>query len=402
MEKLQYLVWLPELTPRSAVKPLMIDQVAPRLLAEGILGLTMDLDDDDADVTPPVPAPEGENVATALVSVWVDCYDRRAGLEKILRDAAVRVDGYQVLESLYTDYGTSKWAKPRDWPDGQRSPGILTVATFEQPPGTDFEEWLSFWHGHQSPMSEAIQPRCRYVRNLVVRPLERGNPPWQGHRGGGVAERRACDRPDAVLLRWWGPRRHVCEHHDNARSRDKADRPEHIAEHDHERVDHEDSRVRDGPLQPGGACCGARPFHRGCRPMCADHESGANGRSCSRRTPSISSTPSGDSRAVSEIYDWIQPLMNQWPNSEMVEFPHDWCVLDEERGWWICQIENRFRDPGDGSVHQAHNLTVLHYAGDGLLLVRRGRLQPGQLRPDDRTMDGAVSATSHELRPTKR
>ena len=180
MEKLQYLVWLPEGTSRNAVKPLMIDEVAPALLAQDILGLTMDLDDDEADVSPPVPPPEGEDVPGALVSVWVDCYDRRSGVEKILRDASVRVDGYQVLESLYSDYGTSRWAKSRDWPDGRRSPGILTVATFEQPPDTDFEEWLSFWHGRQSPMSEAIQPRCRYVRNLVVRALEPGKPAWRG------------------------------------------------------------------------------------------------------------------------------------------------------------------------------------------------------------------------------
>ena len=65
-----------------------------------------------------------------------------------------------------------------------------------------------------------------------------------------------------------------------------------------------------------------------------------------------------------EIYNWIQPLMAQWPNSEMNAFPHDWCVMDEERGWWICQIENRFRDPGDGKIYQEHNLTVLHYAGN--------------------------------------
>jgi hypothetical protein len=43
-----------------------------------------------------------------------------------------------------------------------------------------FEEWLTFWHTKQSPMSEAVQPRCRYVRNMVVRPLEDGNPPWKG------------------------------------------------------------------------------------------------------------------------------------------------------------------------------------------------------------------------------
>ena len=48
----------------------------------------------------------------------------------------------------------------------------------------------------------------------------------------------------------------------------------------------------------------------------------------------------------------------------MKEFPHDWCVCDEERGWWICQIENRFRDPGDGEIYEAYNITVLKYAGD--------------------------------------
>jgi hypothetical protein len=180
MEKLQYLVNLADGTPRSAVKSLMIEEVAPELLATGIHGLTIDLDDEDADVTPPVPPPAGEQMPQALVSVWVDCYDRREPIERILRSAAIRVDGYQVLESLYTDYGASRWSEPRDWPDGVRSPGILTVATFEKPAGSDLEEWLRFWHDHQSPMSERVQPRCRYVRNFVVRPLETGAPAWRG------------------------------------------------------------------------------------------------------------------------------------------------------------------------------------------------------------------------------
>ena len=54
------------------------------------------------------------------------------------------------------------------------------------------------------------------------------------------------------------------------------------------------------------------------------------------------------------IQAWITETMAQWPNSEMTEFPHDWCVCDVERGWWICQIENRFRDPGDGKVYEAY------------------------------------------------
>ena len=33
------------------------------------------------------------------------------------------------------------------------------------------------------------------------------------------------------------------------------------------------------------------------------------------------------------IHAWIAETMAQWPNSEMKEFPHDWCVCDEARGW---------------------------------------------------------------------
>ena len=72
----------------------------------------------------------------------------------------------------------------------------------------------------------------------------------------------------------------------------------------------------------------------------------------------------GEMHGREEIATWISKTMAEWPNSEMTEFPHDWCVCDEERGWWICQIENRFRDPGDGSLHQAANITILQYAGD--------------------------------------
>jgi SnoaL-like domain len=64
------------------------------------------------------------------------------------------------------------------------------------------------------------------------------------------------------------------------------------------------------------------------------------------------------------IYEWISKTMAEWPNSEMKSFPHTWCVCDEERGWWVCRIENEFADPGDGEVYREHNITVLHYAGD--------------------------------------
>jgi hypothetical protein len=66
-----------------------------------------------------------------------------------------------------------------------------------------------------------------------------------------------------------------------------------------------------------------------------------------------------------EIRQWITSTMSQFPGNEMDQFPANWYVIDEERGWIVAEIVNRMKDLGDGSVHQATNLTVLKYAGDG-------------------------------------
>ena len=89
----------------------------------------------------------------------------------------------------------------------------------------------------------------------------------------------------------------------------------------------------------------------------------------------------GTFHGADEIYEWIAPLMAEWPNRAMNSFPHSWCVCDEERGWWICRIENRMEDPGDGSVHQAHNITVLHYAGDMKFSYEEDAYNPASFGP---------------------
>jgi SnoaL-like domain len=66
------------------------------------------------------------------------------------------------------------------------------------------------------------------------------------------------------------------------------------------------------------------------------------------------------------IRRWITKTMGSFPGNCMPHYPIEWYVVDEARGWIVCHVWNRMRDPGDGSVHQAGNLTVLHYAGDGL------------------------------------
>lgn len=66
------------------------------------------------------------------------------------------------------------------------------------------------------------------------------------------------------------------------------------------------------------------------------------------------------------ITDWAVHTMTTFPGNAMVGFPISWSVLDEERGWIVCEVQNVMPDPGDGEVHQAPNLTILHYAGDNL------------------------------------
>ncbi len=66
------------------------------------------------------------------------------------------------------------------------------------------------------------------------------------------------------------------------------------------------------------------------------------------------------------IRAWITSTMGEFPGADMPEFPVGWHVVDEEKGWIVCQVFNRMKDPGDGSVHEEYNVTILHYAGDGL------------------------------------
>jgi len=64
------------------------------------------------------------------------------------------------------------------------------------------------------------------------------------------------------------------------------------------------------------------------------------------------------------IRTWIHKAMGAWPGSAMPHFPIEWYMIDDEKGWVVCQVWNRMADPGDGSCHQAYNFTLLKYAGD--------------------------------------
>ena len=67
-----------------------------------------------------------------------------------------------------------------------------------------------------------------------------------------------------------------------------------------------------------------------------------------------------------EIRAWSVSTMTSFPGVVMTGFPLAWSVVDEETSRLICEVRNLMPDPGDGSVHEESNLTIMTYAGDGM------------------------------------
>ncbi len=179
MDKLIYVLWPPPGQDPKQRQQVLLRDVAPGLIDAGCVKLTMYIVDQDARVRPPAPYHSGERMC-ADVSLWLADPERRAACEGILRHAGFRAAGYLVDESVYTEYGGNQHSGPRAWPDGQRSPGIVTVTLMERPRRLSRQEWLRRWHTEHSPLSAAMQPRARYVRNVVIRPVTGEAPPYEG------------------------------------------------------------------------------------------------------------------------------------------------------------------------------------------------------------------------------
>jgi hypothetical protein len=182
MEKLIYMLWGDaSAASGDLLREALLGESVPGLERLGGRGISVSVHDTDAAAAPsPVPVPPGEDPHVAQVSVWFGSYDRRGGADDVIAGLGLASAGYLVTESLYQDYGSTPHGPPRDWPDGARSPGVLTVSLIHRPAGLDYATWIERWHGTQSPLSGELQPRCRYVRNEVVRAVTPGAPEVHG------------------------------------------------------------------------------------------------------------------------------------------------------------------------------------------------------------------------------
>ena len=165
---------------REELRRTLLDECAPRILELGAPRLSLCIADEHAAVRSPSPFPLFGRRICALLNVWSEAAAAVEPLLAPVRAAGFEVHAYDVEESVYADYGDNAHAKPRDWPDGQRSPGITAVTLMRRPRRLDRDEWVRRWHGRMSPVSERIQPRTRYVRNSVLWSVTKSAPPYEG------------------------------------------------------------------------------------------------------------------------------------------------------------------------------------------------------------------------------
>ena len=74
----------------------------------------------------------------------------------------------------------------------------------------------------------------------------------------------------------------------------------------------------------------------------------------------------GNMKGRDQVRDWIYRTMTTFPGSHMTAFPSLWHVIDEDTGRVICELDNPMRDPGDGTIISATNISIITYAGNGM------------------------------------
>jgi hypothetical protein len=127
MEKLVYVVWKkPDLSARQ-FRERMLGEVAPRLAALGVHGLSMNLVDEHVEYAAAMRLTRFDPPPAGTVSLWLDLADERGPLEGVLDDATERKAGYLVVESVPLRNTT------HPAPLGQRVPGTNMVALIERP-----------------------------------------------------------------------------------------------------------------------------------------------------------------------------------------------------------------------------------------------------------------------------
>jgi hypothetical protein len=77
-----------------------------------------------------------------------------------------------------------------------------------------------------------------------------------------------------------------------------------------------------------------------------------------------------------QIRDWVVATMTSYPGRVMTGFPLSWQIVDAGAARLVCELRNPMPDPGDGTILEEPNITIMTYAGDGLFSAEEDVYNP--------------------------
>jgi hypothetical protein len=174
MEKLCYVLWKPEAVAGADFADALRGPVAERIARISRGPLSLLVADAAAEAVAKARIQRTTPPVAGMLSLWLDSVDARGAVEDALGAATARHAGFLVTESVPVENRTHRA------PLGQRTPGITMLSLLEKPARLSQDEWIRIWHEQHTPLAMEIQCTYLYVRNVVVRPLGPGAPPWAG------------------------------------------------------------------------------------------------------------------------------------------------------------------------------------------------------------------------------
>jgi hypothetical protein len=109
----------------------------------------------------------------AMISVWGEIEDCNKRIQEETSGYSESVAGYLVTESIPVSYD-------KTWDDGNPSPGAVLLTLMNKNAKLSYEQFMSEWFGHHTPMALRIHPLWNYIRNVVESKLIEDSPSFDG------------------------------------------------------------------------------------------------------------------------------------------------------------------------------------------------------------------------------
>src|SRR5688572_18997471 len=107
MEKLVYGLWRRPDQDVDVVRKALLDDAAPELLALGVDGLRIEVEEPAGKILRTGANPDG-SLLCGSVSIWLDSYDHRGPHEGVIALAGATAYGWIVAESVSKAYGPNR------------------------------------------------------------------------------------------------------------------------------------------------------------------------------------------------------------------------------------------------------------------------------------------------------